>query len=302
MNIFFLSLVPALCAKWHCDKHVVKMILEGIQILYTAHHLLQPKNSLSWLETAPMTTSGHGFKKTHVKHPSVIWTTESLSNYEWLCELSGELCKEYRNRYGKNHSCEVHVTWLHENKPPYTTPNVFTAPRIAMKPHCKEYAKENNLDAVAAYHYYYINDKLGFMSYRNFEVPSFLLEVFSEKDNFEKLGLIDPLAVELVSHTLTNKPFSEDVLEAYGVDTTDKEQLIRKAVLSQHEQPKKWNEVIRNGVKITNAVARCIPGSAVVKFQTGFDKKRGKQTNLTKRSTSPKTPSPKKLKTENSER
>ena len=31
MNIFVLSLCSYLCARYHCDKHVVKMILETAQ-------------------------------------------------------------------------------------------------------------------------------------------------------------------------------------------------------------------------------------------------------------------------------
>jgi len=40
MNIFYLSRDPVLCAEMHCDKHVVKMILETAQLLSTAHHML----------------------------------------------------------------------------------------------------------------------------------------------------------------------------------------------------------------------------------------------------------------------
>ena len=37
MNIFHLDKDPLLCAKYHCDKHVVKMILETGQMLCTAY-------------------------------------------------------------------------------------------------------------------------------------------------------------------------------------------------------------------------------------------------------------------------
>ena len=39
MNIFVLSLCPYLCAIYHCDKHVVKMILETAQMLSVTHWL-----------------------------------------------------------------------------------------------------------------------------------------------------------------------------------------------------------------------------------------------------------------------
>ena len=39
MNIFYLHHDPKLCAQYHVDKHVVKMILETAQLLSTAHWL-----------------------------------------------------------------------------------------------------------------------------------------------------------------------------------------------------------------------------------------------------------------------
>ena len=40
MNIFFLDTDTKQCAKYHCDKHVVKMIVEYAQLLSTAHRML----------------------------------------------------------------------------------------------------------------------------------------------------------------------------------------------------------------------------------------------------------------------
>ena len=40
MNIFYLDTNPALCAEYHCDKHVVKMIIEYAQLLSTAHRII----------------------------------------------------------------------------------------------------------------------------------------------------------------------------------------------------------------------------------------------------------------------
>ena len=37
MNIFHLDKNPIKCALYHCDKHVVKMILETAQMLSTAY-------------------------------------------------------------------------------------------------------------------------------------------------------------------------------------------------------------------------------------------------------------------------
>ena len=37
MNIFHLDKDPKICAEYHCDKHIVKMILETAQMLSTAY-------------------------------------------------------------------------------------------------------------------------------------------------------------------------------------------------------------------------------------------------------------------------
>ena len=40
MNIFYLTHNPMQCAEQHCDKHVVKMILESAQMLSSAKRRL----------------------------------------------------------------------------------------------------------------------------------------------------------------------------------------------------------------------------------------------------------------------
>ena len=40
MNIFYLHKDPDICAEYHCDKHVLKMIIEYAQLLSTAHRML----------------------------------------------------------------------------------------------------------------------------------------------------------------------------------------------------------------------------------------------------------------------
>ena len=40
MNLFYLHEDPIKSAELHCDKHVVKMIIEYAQMLSTAHRML----------------------------------------------------------------------------------------------------------------------------------------------------------------------------------------------------------------------------------------------------------------------
>ncbi len=86
MNIFVLDTNIEKCAQYHCDQHVVKMILESVQMLCTA------------LNKKGFTTP---YKSTHVKHPCVLWVEESFENFSWLKNLAIALNAEYRFRFEK---------------------------------------------------------------------------------------------------------------------------------------------------------------------------------------------------------
>ena len=108
MNIFLLSLLPSLSAKYHCDKHCVKMILETCQLLYFAHWINTigiPKWDFSVCTFEP-------YKKTHINHPCSIWVRLQSSHYLWALRLGLELCKEYTQRYRKTHKCFTHFLRL----------------------------------------------------------------------------------------------------------------------------------------------------------------------------------------------
>ena len=89
MNIFVLDRDIEKCAQYHCDQHVVKMILESVQLLCTA---LNKKG----FDTP--------YRSTHVKHPCVLWVEESYGNFVWLKELTIALNAEYQFRYQKTSS------------------------------------------------------------------------------------------------------------------------------------------------------------------------------------------------------
>ena len=120
MNIFFLSRKTRRCARWHCDKHVVKMILESTQMLYTAHH---EHGGTSQIEArAPMcaSTGRRGYKSHAKNHPCTKWVKESLAHYKWLLELAFELVREHTFRFSPKsiHACNTHLLWLKANQPP----------------------------------------------------------------------------------------------------------------------------------------------------------------------------------------
>ena len=160
MNIFILSFNPKEAAEYHCDKHVVKMILETAQLLYTCHWVLNselPENA---------------YKKCHMNHPCGIWVRESLSNYKWLCELGKYLCEEYTFRYGKIHKTQAHLLWLMQNPPCCLEDRGITEIRLAMP---NEYKHPN---PVQAYRTFYIESKLkqrGIVKYTKREWPKWLV-------------------------------------------------------------------------------------------------------------------------------
>jgi len=161
MNIFVLNLIPRLAAQAHCDKHVVKMILETAQLLYSAHHVAG----------GPLPDGA--YKKTHVNHPCAIWVRQSASNYMWLAELGFWLCREYQYRYGEHkvHKTERHIIWLCKNLPlgiPYLPMTSFA---LAMP---MEYKRD---DPVDAYRTYYIENKVkvrNIVKYTRRQAPEFL--------------------------------------------------------------------------------------------------------------------------------
>ena len=81
MNIFYLNEQPQPCAEMHCDKHVVKMIIEYAQLLSTCHRVLDGEEYYDktangrrikrWKMDDPFMEACL-YKASHVNHPSNI--------------------------------------------------------------------------------------------------------------------------------------------------------------------------------------------------------------------------------------
>ena len=162
MNLFWLHRHVDRNAQMHVDRHVVKMILETAQLLYTVlWHVEHPT-----LENAPKTKSGaRGYKATHKNHPCAKWVRASTSNYRKACRLGLALCREYTYRYGKRHACEVHLRWLFRQKP--ALPHVGrTRPALAMP---DEFKCD---DVVQSYRNYYQGAKANLAKWTKRDIPS----------------------------------------------------------------------------------------------------------------------------------
>ncbi len=174
MNIFFLSANPSVAAQAHCDKHVVKMLLESTQLLWTAQWILRGSPP----DDAPRTKGGAlGYKPTHKNHPCAIWTRTKAANYQWLCCLATALAAEYHFRYptAGPHACEAHVAWLAANPPPFPVEAAglvaLSRVALAMPPEYK------CADPVASYRAFYMESKgaRGLLTYTRRDKPAWIL-------------------------------------------------------------------------------------------------------------------------------
>ena len=191
MNLFILSSNPTEAAEAHADKHVVKMILEACQMLYSAHwtatypELLENKSavgisraqklldlppSLLKAPTRGKDAKEQGYRPVHLHHPCTKWIRASLENYIWACDLALALGKEFTFRYEKIHACQQHAEWLHQNPPALPSLGLQQF-AIAMLP---EYKISD--DPIECYHHYYRTSKeeRGLLQYTKRERPAFL--------------------------------------------------------------------------------------------------------------------------------
>jgi hypothetical protein len=163
MNIFYLDKDPKLAAQYHCDKHIVKMILESAQLLSTAWHELRPgKAALMDI-----------YKSTHKNHPSAVWVRKDARHYRWLANLMTELCKEYTLRYGRIHASERLLKQLAKE------PNTESNFRFIPPPQCMP-EQYQCADTIQAYRNYYTFGKTYLLKYTNRNRPHWLQTCESE--------------------------------------------------------------------------------------------------------------------------
>ncbi len=179
MNIFILDKEPKKAAEYHCDKHVVKMILESAQMKSTAHwlHLLSAngktlkdfkrvRDAKQWLLENTDEKYHPPYSMTHVNHPCTKWVSSTKQNYMWHYDLLFYLCDEYTNRYNKIHKTSQYLSWFKNNIPI----NIKDAKKESF-PICmsEDYKIQN--DPILSYRNYYIKDKSRFAKWKNGNIP-----------------------------------------------------------------------------------------------------------------------------------
>ena len=159
MNIFYLDECPNTAARYHNDKHCIKMILESAQILCTII------NEARGEQVTP-------YKSTHKNHPCTLWAGQSVENAQWLYALTKALNDEYKYRFGRDtdHKSfamleDVSMQGLLNY---YLVDREFTPPPQAMP----DYLKSD--DAVFSYRLYYKLEKTHLLQYTK-RIPPYWL-------------------------------------------------------------------------------------------------------------------------------
>jgi hypothetical protein len=163
MNIFILDNEVGANARAHCDKHVVKMILESAQMLCTVANELGVESP---------------YRSTHKHHPSTKWAALTRQNYNWLYELMLALNEEFMYRFGhtQNHlSVDKFLRGVNLADVLSKLPDDGLTPFAQAMP--DEYKNE---DAVKAYRDYYANAKNHILNYTNRATPYWLKGVWNE--------------------------------------------------------------------------------------------------------------------------
>lgn len=156
MNIFVLDKTPEKSAQFQCDKHIVKMIVETCQILYSVYYFN------SKIKDIP-------YKLTHKNHPCMVWARESWQNFTWLQIHLDELLKEYQRRYNKEHKCMSDAIWINKYKKQIKFQKTLHTPFVQCMPE-----KYRSADAIEAYRNYYNGEKLGFAKWKYSQKPEWI--------------------------------------------------------------------------------------------------------------------------------
>lgn len=155
MQVFILDMDMKKSARYYSDKHLIKIILEAVQILCTAVNL---------------SGGTAAYKSTHINHPINKWCRKSLSNWIWLREFVKVLNAEKIYRYGSPHKAAFFAMQLPlPNIPdigitdfPQAMPNIY-----------------KSRDPIKAYRKYYRCEKATFKSgpatWKNRPIPFFMV-------------------------------------------------------------------------------------------------------------------------------
>jgi len=183
LNLFYLHKNPFISAELHCDKHVVKMIIEYAQMLSTAHRILdgkpyvsqtmgglknpKPRRIQRW-KHPNSNMENVLYKASHINHPSTQWVRENAIHYQYAYDMFVALCDEYTYRYGKVHLTDTKLRVILDEIPRNCPIGEWKEPPQCMPDDVKSES------TITAYHKYYAIYKKDFAKWTEREVPNFM--------------------------------------------------------------------------------------------------------------------------------
>ena len=157
MNVFWLDEDPRLAARYHCDQHVNKLLLEAAQVLCTAAR----ENGLE---------ADFLYQATHSNHPVTVWATASRANWLRLRDHARALNAEFRERYEKE---DDHASWqVIERIDPQKID--FPADEPTPRPQTMPEAYRQPGAPVEAYRTYYATEKADWAEWKYTDEPPWL--------------------------------------------------------------------------------------------------------------------------------
>ena len=182
MNIFVLDKDATKAAYYMCDKHIVKMPTETMQMICTNLDYLGYQG---WL---PM-------KSVMLNHPCTIWMRQSYGNWLWCIEHLEAMLYNYTHTYDKTHKVEEYWDKMVDDV------NSFIEEEYKIKQSSWYYWEETltpfvkavpdkykNDDAVKAYRDYYLGDKWEFATWKMRRIPDWWPDFHSQ---IKKQEMID---------------------------------------------------------------------------------------------------------------
>ena len=183
MNVFLLSVCILSAARYHCNKHVVKMILESAQLLCTAKSICDHDGQQVPAEALGVPKT---YKNAHRNHPWSVAVRRSRPAFDWLAALALALCRRYTLIYGKTHASEPLIRALAAASLDNPTDDAFlpqtavaslptqfgpTEVPLCMPPACMVRATDGTFDPVASYRRYYIMEKASIAVWKERQKP-----------------------------------------------------------------------------------------------------------------------------------
>lgn len=104
--------MPITAAQYNCDRHVVKIILEAVEMMGYTY-------ASGEFEPLPLLHK----KGKHKNHPMSRWVRGSRQNFDWTLQHATALCDEFAYRYDHEHAYRVYLNWISLNLPLDHLPN-----------------------------------------------------------------------------------------------------------------------------------------------------------------------------------